>query len=140
MFELRESATHVLAAAGHSTVRVGTRRVTRQTTVTLEVTDGTRRLLWPRFAVAPVVRRTVYLIPHAHLDIGYTDLQQHVERRHWATYDSALAVIERTRDYLRKASSDGTWKDCGPSNRTSTPRQRPSETASSPLRARAVSR
>ena len=41
-------------------------------------------------AVAPVRQLELYLIHHTHLDIGYTDRQDAVERLQWAHLDSAL--------------------------------------------------
>jgi alpha-mannosidase len=41
--------------------------------------------------VAPVRAMDLYLIHHTHLDIGYTHVQDEVERLQWAHLDSALA-------------------------------------------------
>jgi hypothetical protein len=47
----------------------------------------------------PVRHWVVYLLPHSHNDIGYTDLQAAVERKQWANLDTALALISKTADY-----------------------------------------
>jgi alpha-mannosidase len=47
----------------------------------------------------PVRQFTVYLMPHTHLDIGYTHLQSDVEAMQWQHIDTALGLIEKTKDY-----------------------------------------
>ena len=34
-------------------------------------------------------RRTIYLLPHSHVDIGYSDLQVVVEKNHWKYFEQA---------------------------------------------------
>lgn len=41
----------------------------------------------------------LWLIPHSHTDIGYTDLQPEVEKKHWRNLDLALDLVRRTKDY-----------------------------------------
>ncbi len=47
---------------------------------------------------------TFYLIPHAHVDIGYTDLQPNVEKKHWANYDEAIKLSENSVKYGKDAT------------------------------------
>lgn len=54
-------------------------------------------------ALRPVPRREVYLLPYSHNDIGYSDLQDVVERKQWRNIEDALRLIERTRDYPPEA-------------------------------------
>jgi alpha-mannosidase len=54
--------------------------------------------------VSPVTPREVYLIPHSHNDIGYTDLQPNVEKKQWDNIKEALRLIIKTRDYPPEAS------------------------------------
>ncbi len=44
----------------------------------------------------PVRRREIWLLPHPHLDIGYTDHQDEVEKRHWAHLEQALSLAGGT--------------------------------------------
>jgi alpha-mannosidase len=41
----------------------------------------------------------VYLLPHPHVDIGYTHVQTEVERRHWQNIDAAVELCRKTADY-----------------------------------------
>ena len=64
--------------------------------------DGTT--LWKdRLTLEPVRRLELYLIPHSHNDIGYSDVQTDVERKQITNIRDALAIIERTREYPKEA-------------------------------------
>ncbi len=52
-----------------------------------------------RFAPVPATPLEIWLIPHSHTDIGYTDLQAEVEKKHWRNLDIALDLADRTKDY-----------------------------------------
>ncbi|WP_375386087.1 hypothetical protein [uncultured Microbacterium sp.] len=47
----------------------------------------------------PARKWTVHLLPHVHLDVGYTDLQARVIELHSRNLDKALALTEREPDY-----------------------------------------
>jgi hypothetical protein len=49
--------------------------------------------------LAPVAQRDLYVLPYSHNDIGYSDLQVNVERLQWRNLETALDLLERTRDY-----------------------------------------
>lgn len=49
--------------------------------------------------LGPVTQRSIYLIPHTHNDIGYTDLQTVVEQKQWRYLEDALRLIDRTNEY-----------------------------------------
>ncbi|HTR98113.1 MAG TPA: hypothetical protein VML00_00105, partial [Bacteroidota bacterium] len=46
-----------------------------------------------------VHRRTLYLLPHSHTDIGYSAYQAVVEQNHMRYIDSAVAIAARTSSY-----------------------------------------
>jgi len=51
------------------------------------------------FTIDPARKITFYLIPHAHVDIGYTDLQTEVEKKHWDNIEKAIEFSKKSRDY-----------------------------------------
>ncbi len=60
--------------------------------------------------INPARKITFYLIPHAHVDIGYTDLQTNVEKKHWANYDKAIQLSKESVKY----GEDATFQmECG---------------------------
>ena len=44
----------------------------------------------------PVTRRTIWLLPHSHVDIGYSDLQVVVEKNHWKYFEQAIELARRS--------------------------------------------
>ena len=56
-----------------------------------------------RIALKPVRKWVVYLLPHSHVDIGYTQLQADVEKKQWSNIDTALDLIRKTADYPPEA-------------------------------------
>ncbi|HTO95139.1 MAG TPA: glycoside hydrolase, partial [Bacteroidota bacterium] len=51
----------------------------------------------------PVMPCTIYLLPHAHNDIGYTNIQTEVLKRHVQNIRDALALIRKTASYPPEA-------------------------------------
>lgn len=49
--------------------------------------------------VAPARPMTVYLLPHSHVDIGYTHRQADVMKRQWQNIETALDLASKTADY-----------------------------------------
>ncbi len=49
--------------------------------------------------VKPVRPWRVHFLPHSHGDIGYSDLQRVVERKHWAYFEQAIDLARRTAGY-----------------------------------------
>jgi alpha-mannosidase len=73
--------------------------VPAERTVELAVTyaDGGRLAFTLR--LRPVVRRDLYFLPHSHLDIGYSDHQDVVEKKHWGYYEQAIELAKKTAGY-----------------------------------------
>lgn len=46
-----------------------------------------------------VRKMEIYILPHSHTDIGYTDIQTEVERQHVQFIDQALGIIDSTATY-----------------------------------------
>jgi alpha-mannosidase len=53
----------------------------------------------PAADVEPGPKWLVYVLPHSHVDIGYTDIQPQVERKHWQFLDQAVELCRKTRAY-----------------------------------------
>jgi alpha-mannosidase len=47
----------------------------------------------------PVRQLTVYILPHSHTDIGYTEIQTDIEKRQVQNLVDGIAHAERTKDY-----------------------------------------
>lgn len=57
--------------------------------------------------IQPVKKMTFYLLPHSHVDIGYTDLQTEIEKKQWNNIDKAMNLSEKTSEY--KSGSSFKW-------------------------------
>ena len=47
----------------------------------------------------PVRKWVVYLLPHSHVDIGYTHVQTDVEKSQWKYLDMAIDTVQQSADY-----------------------------------------
>jgi hypothetical protein len=61
--------------------------------------EGTKLDLPLKVLLQPVRRLTIYLLPHSHHDIGYTDTQAAVEKKQIENLRTAIAICRRTADY-----------------------------------------
>jgi alpha-mannosidase len=62
---------------------------------TVNDTRISRRLV----PVKPVRRRDIYILSYSHNDIGYTDLQPNVEQKQMRNLDTALDLIQKSKEY-----------------------------------------
>jgi len=69
----------------------------KRLSVGVEVAGGT--VSRESVEVRPVIRRTIFLLPHSHVDIGYSDPQAVVEKNHWKYLEQAIDLARRTADY-----------------------------------------
>ena len=49
--------------------------------------------------IYPIDKKTIYLLPHSHVDIGYTDIQAEVEKIQWQNIRDAISFAKKTVDY-----------------------------------------
>jgi hypothetical protein len=61
----------------------------------------------------PVRPWELYILPHSHVDIGYTHVQTEVEKMQWEYLEQAIELARRTADYPAEArfrwNSEGLW-------------------------------
>jgi alpha-mannosidase len=57
----------------------------------------------PEVRLRPVRPWKIFLLPHSHGDIGYSDLQRVVEKKHWAYIEEAISLARKTADYPPEA-------------------------------------
>jgi hypothetical protein len=96
---------------GHTRIEIGLPRGVSGS-VRVEV-DAGRRVLDETVPLAAVVPRTLHLIPHSHVDIGYSDPQPEVERKQWRNLRDGLALAEKTKNGPPEArfrwEAEGLW-------------------------------
>jgi hypothetical protein len=69
----------------------------REVPVTVVMADGA--VLKGDLLLEPVVPREIWLLPHSHVDIGYSDPQPVVEKKHWGYYREAVDLAGKTAGY-----------------------------------------
>jgi alpha-mannosidase len=52
-----------------------------------------------RIALRPVRKMTIYILPHSHNDIGYTEIQTNVEKKQLNNLLTGIDYAQRTKDY-----------------------------------------
>ncbi|OHB70156.1 MAG: hypothetical protein A2V70_14855 [Planctomycetes bacterium RBG_13_63_9] len=85
--------------SGANAVEVPIPAVEKETTVTVAVKVGAKTIARGEVVVQPVRKWVIYVLPHSHVDIGYTQLQTTVEQDHWRYYEQAIEASRRTADY-----------------------------------------
>ncbi|HUX46315.1 MAG TPA: glycoside hydrolase family 38 C-terminal domain-containing protein [Terracidiphilus sp.] len=85
-------------AAGESSfdVLVASVDAPRKVAVEVEVAGESHRA---EVTLQPVRKVEVYVLPHSHHDLGYTDLQANVEEKQMANISKGIALARRTADY-----------------------------------------
>ena len=79
--------------------------------ITLDV--GSVTVARAEVLVKPVRHWEMVLLPHSHVDIGYTQVQTEVERKQWQHFKQAIELARATADYPAGAqfkwNSEGLW-------------------------------
>ncbi len=73
--------------------------VDKEREVPIEVAMEDGAVLRGSLLLKPVVPREIWLLPHSHVDIGYSDLQAVVEKNQWRHNREAIALAEKTAAY-----------------------------------------
>jgi alpha-mannosidase len=74
--------------------------VERKVTVTVDAGDHTSSAT---VRLQPVRELLIYVLPHSHHDLGYTELQAKVEEKQTANIDRAIELARKTADYAEGA-------------------------------------
>lgn len=82
--------------AGASTITVPVPAVEKAVGLEVQVEAGGRSIAKQTVTLAPVRKWVVYLLPHSHVDIGYTHVQTDVERAQWKYLEMAIDTARRT--------------------------------------------
>lgn len=84
---------------GYNRLQLPVTAVSSPVDLPIEITIGGRPSERLTVRLTPVVRREIWLLPHSHNDIGYSDRQDIVEKNHWAFFEKAIEIAERTASY-----------------------------------------
>jgi hypothetical protein len=84
---------------GRQVIDVPVPAVEKETKVTVALKADGQTVATREIALSPVRRWTVYLLPHSHVDIGYTHVQTEVDAMQRKFFDISLDLSRRTADY-----------------------------------------
>jgi alpha-mannosidase len=67
--------------------------------VTINLAKGNKILAQKDFLLSPVVPRTIHLLHHSHVDIGYTHVQDEVKKMQWMNLESAIKLASESQGF-----------------------------------------
>ena len=89
----------VTLATGMNTWRIPVPVVEKKKKIFFSLKKGEEILAARYVMLMPVREKTIYLLHHSHVDIGYTQVQSEVQRIQWRNLEEALHYAEESRDY-----------------------------------------
>jgi len=89
-------------AAGKTVVSVNVPDIQKPAQATFTLKIG-KEFIKHEVQLQPGKKWTLYLLPHSHTDIGYTDLQTRVAKNHMDYLDSVIDFCKATNDYPDEA-------------------------------------
>lgn len=100
----------------------------RAAKVAVMLEEGDKTAWEQAIAIKPVRPFEVFLLPHSHVDVGFTHLQAEVERMQWRNFEQGIELAKKTANYPAGArykwnvevlwAVDGYLKNAPPESRT----------------------
>ncbi len=84
---------------GSQTIELPIPAVSVESKLAIKVEVGGQTLATPSVTLKPVRRMTVYILPHSHTDIGYTEIQTAIETKQVQNLVDGMAAAKRTAGY-----------------------------------------
>jgi alpha-mannosidase len=93
--------TNTVLNFGYNTIRAKLPVVTssRSFPVSVSLQKGKLLLTEKNFTLDPVVPRTIHLLHHSHVDIGYTHVQDEVKQIQWRNLESAVKLASESQNF-----------------------------------------
>lgn len=90
--------TNITLNFGYNTIRARLPVVNTSQSfpVTISLPKGKQIIAEKTFNLVPVVPRTIHLLHHSHVDIGYTHVQDEVKKIQWENLESAVKLAAET--------------------------------------------
>ena len=86
---------------GYNTIRTKLPVVKNPQTFPIVITQikDKKVLAQKEFLLTPVIPRTIHLLHHSHVDIGYTNIQDSVKQIQWRNLESAIRLAEESHGF-----------------------------------------
>jgi alpha-mannosidase len=93
--------TNTTVSFGYNTIRAKLPVVKESRTfpVSVSLVKGKKILAQKEFLLTPVVARTIHLLHHSHVDIGYTHVQDEVKQIQWRNLESAVKLASESQNF-----------------------------------------
>jgi alpha-mannosidase len=88
---------------GYQSLNLSCDPVEEETRIPVEFRVEGRDTVRKEVRLRPVRRWRIHFLPHSHGDIGYSDLQRVVEKKHWAYFEQAIELARSTAGYPPEA-------------------------------------
>ena len=92
-------ATQVKLTTGVQRVEGVVPAVDKESQVQVKLTAGGKELVSQTVTLKPVRKMTVYVVPHSHTDVGYTEIQTAIEKKQVDNLLEGIALARKTADY-----------------------------------------
>ena len=85
--------------SGRRLLEIFVPEVKKPTSVPFTVVSSGKTVAGGKVALVPVRKMTIYILPHSHNDIGYTEIQTNVEQKQINNLLTGIDYARRTKDY-----------------------------------------
>jgi alpha-mannosidase len=96
---LGETVVPVTLDRGRRDLEIAVPEVKQETSATVVVQAAGKTLAERSFVLKPVGKRTIYVLPHSHTDLGYTDLEPAIEKQQVDYLLKGIEYAKKTADY-----------------------------------------
>jgi hypothetical protein len=107
------SPTGIQLQPGETSIELSIPAVERETRTAVLLKVAGQTVVRQQFELQAVRPWEMYILPHSHVDIGYTHVQTEVERMQWKYLEQAIEIARRTADYPSEArfkwNTEGLW-------------------------------
>jgi len=86
-------------AAGNQQLELHTPVVTQDSSITVRLEQAGKLIGERTLIIQPVAVHTIYMLPHSHNDIGYTEIQTNVEKKQIDNLLKGIEYARKTKDY-----------------------------------------
>ncbi|MFZ5518626.1 MAG: glycoside hydrolase family 38 C-terminal domain-containing protein [Candidatus Zhuqueibacterota bacterium] len=99
LVRIGHTETEFLLKFGFNSFSAGLDMISAETELPVIIQVGKDTVVNTTHSFKPVIPMTIYLLPHSHVDIGYTHVQDEVKKLQWQHFENAIMLAEQTRNY-----------------------------------------
>ncbi|MCX6923697.1 MAG: polysaccharide lyase family protein [Verrucomicrobia bacterium] len=93
------AATNFVLRSPMQSVELAVPAVEKETPLAVSLEVGGQQIASRTVSLKPVRKWTIYLLPHSHVDIGYTHVQTEVEHAQWRYIEMGIEAARKSANY-----------------------------------------